>query len=34
MEFQEKLLKVDQALSRDETEDLAFLCKDILTCES
>ena len=30
MEFQEKLLKVGQALSKDETKALAFLCTDIL----
>ena len=33
MEFQVKLLKVDQALGRDETEALAFLCNDILKCD-
>ncbi|CAL8268063.1 unnamed protein product [Lota lota] len=30
MEFQQKLLRVGQALSRDETKALAFLCTDIL----
>ncbi|CAL8268059.1 unnamed protein product [Lota lota] len=33
MEFQQKLLKVGQALSRDETKALAFLCTDILKCD-
>ena len=30
MEFQHTLLKVGQALSRDETKALAFLCTDVL----
>ena len=33
MEFRLKLLRVDRALSRDETEALAFLCKEILKCD-
>ena len=28
-----KLLKVDQALGRDETEAFAFFCNDILKCD-
>uniref|UniRef100_A0A8C4Z3J0 DED domain-containing protein n=1 Tax=Gadus morhua TaxID=8049 RepID=A0A8C4Z3J0_GADMO len=33
VDLKRKLLKVDQALNRDDTKALAFLCKDILKCD-